>query len=188
MTFQTICRNLSPSLKQCVILIGFVDLSCTIVFGCLTPILYQDTGAIVWCLVIIFCDICLIYGAKYSDNKYLVIWLTIYSLNIIFFLLLLTIIPMMVVAICLGNKAIVECFRNDHVKKKVIEWTFKTSNDIHLDCSQANEFFLGLKGIMYIFMTIITILPMYYIFAWITVNRLRCKNASSSTVGYQRIP
>ena len=95
---------------------------------------------------------------------------------------------MMVVAICLGNKAIVECFENDHVKKKVIEWTFKTSNDIHLDCSQANEFFLGLKGIMYIFMAIITILPMYYIFAWITVNRLRCKNACSSTVGYQRIP
>ena len=95
---------------------------------------------------------------------------------------------MMVVAIYLGNKAIVHCFKNEHVKKKDIEWTFKTLNEIHLDCSQANEFFLGLKGMMYVFMTIITILPMYYIFAWITVNRLRYKNASSSTVGYQRIP
>ena len=187
-SLQTICRNLPPSLKQCVIFIGFVDFVCTLVFGCITPFVYQDTWATFWCIVILCCDISLIHGAKGSNNKFLVIWLTIYSLNIIFFLLLLAIIPMMVVAIYLGNNAIANCFRNEQVKKEDNEWTFKTTGDIHLDCSQANDFFLGLKGIMYIFMTIITILPIYYIFAWITVNRLRCKNACSPPIGYQRIP
>ena len=95
---------------------------------------------------------------------------------------------MMAIAIYLGNKAIANCFQNEHIKKKDIEWTFQTFDEIHLDCSQASDFFLGLKGIMYIFMTVITILPMYYIFAWLTVNKLRYNNASEPPIGYERIP
>ena len=188
MSFMNIRQNLSKNLKQCAIFIGSVDFVCTLMFGTFTPFVYQDTCGIIWCLVILSADISLVYGAKYANNKFIVIWLTIYLFNIIFLLLLLAIIPMMAIAIYLGNKAIANCFQNEHIKKKDIEWTFQTFDEIHLDCSQASDFFLGLKGIMYIFMTIITILPMYYILAWLTVNKLRYNNASEPPTGYERIP
>ena len=187
-TFMNIRQNFFRSLKQCAIFIGSVDFVCTLVFGSFTPFVYQDTCGIIWCLVILSADISLVYGANCANNKFIVIWLTIYLFNIIFLLILLAIIPMMVIAIYLGNRAIANCFQNEHTKKKDIEWTFQTFDGFHLDCRQASDFFLGLKGIMYIFMTVITILPMYYIFAWFTVNKLRYKNANVQPIGYERIP
>ena len=170
--------------KRATVVIGSVDFICTLLFGISLPFIYQDIYGIIWCITILTADLCLLYGVKHTNYKYVVIWLIIFTLNITFLLLLLPIIPMMIVAIYLGDKAIEKCYKNEGYGGYPTEWLFQTEDGIHLDCDQAKDFFRGLKGIMYIFMTIILILPVYYVFAWIKVNQFRIRCASS----YQLIP
>jgi hypothetical protein len=95
----------------------------------------------------------------------------------------------MIIAIYLGDNAIEKCYSNEHDRENndtITEWKFQTVLGYQLDCNQAKDFFLGLKGIMYIIMTILVLIPTYYILAWIAVNKFRNKFASTMN-GYQRI-
>ena len=176
-------------LKRVVLVIAAVDFIFTIIFGIFTPFIYKDTLGIIWCIIILCSDLCLLYGVKTTNYKYVVVWLTLFSINIIFLLLLLPIIPMMIIAICLGDQAIEKCYRNEQDGENndnITEWMFQSVQGNKLDCNQAKDFFLGLKGIMYIIMTILVLIPTYYILAWIAVNKYRNKFAGT-TNGYQRI-
>ena len=96
---------------------------------------------------------------------------------------------MMIIAIYLGDQAIKKCYRNEQDGENndiITEWMFQSVKGNQLDCNQAKDFFLGLKGIMYIIMTILVLIPTYYILAWIAVNKFRNKFAGSMN-GYQRI-
>lgn len=154
-----------------------MDFACTLVFGICTPFVYQDVWGILWCMAIFAADSCLLYGATYMNYKCVVIWLTIIAVHIVFFLLLLPIIPMMIIAIYIGNNAIENCYEHENNREDTRVWLFQTGDGVNLNCNEANDFFSGLKGIMYTFMTILAILPVYYIFAWIVVNKFRNKCA-----------
>ena len=176
-------------LKRVAIVIASVDFICTLIFGICTPFIYKDTLGISWCIVILCSDVCLLYGVKYTNYKCVVVWLTLFAINITFLLLLLPIIPMMIIAIYLGDKAIEKCYSNEHGIENndtITEWMFQSVQGTQLDCNQAKDFFLGLKGIMYVIMTMLVLIPTYYILAWIAVNKFRSTFATTRN-GYQRI-
>ena len=165
--------------RRHIMLIGSVDFVCTTAFGISTPFVYQEVLGILWCMIMFSADLCLIYGAIYMSYKCVVVWLAIMAVNIIFLIMLLPIIPMMIIAICLGNNAIEDCYkRKTEIKHAELVWLFRNHEGVNLTCNEANEFFKGLKGIMCAFMVIIAILPLYYILAWTLVNQFRNKCAN----------
>ena len=176
----------SFNLQRRVIAIAVIDFAFTLGFGSSTPFVHHEAWGTLWCILILVADLCLVYGAKCSRNAYVVIWQVVFSLNILFLLLLLPLIPMMILAISLGDKAINNCYKNnsDNVIEISSEWIFQSGEGFHLDCDQAKDFFRGVKAIFYIVMIILVILPSYYIFAWLTVNKFRTKFCSQ----YELLP
>ena len=164
-------------LQRRVIAIAVMDFAFTLGFGSSTPFVQHEAWGTLWCILILVADLCLVYGAKCSRYAYVVIWQAVFSLNILFLLLLLPLIPMMILAIYLGDKAINSCYKS--ISEDVIainsEWIFQSREGFHLDCDQAKDFFHGVKTIFYMVMIILVILPSYYLFAWLTVNKFRTK-------------
>ena len=174
------------NLQRGVIAIAVIDFAFTLGFGSSTPFVHHEAWGTLWCILILVADVCLVYGAKCSRNAYVVIWQVVFSLNILFLLLLLPLIPMMILAIYLGDKAINNCYKSNSVDliESNSEWIFQSGEGFHLDCDQAKDFFRGVKAIFYLVMIILVILPSYYIFAWVTVNKFRTKFCSQ----YELLP
>ena len=174
------------NLQRRVIAIAVIDFAFTLGFGISTPFVHHEAWGTLWCILILAADLCLVYGAKCSRYAYLVIWQVVFALNILFLLLLLPLIPMMILAIYLGDKTINNCYKSssDDVLEINSEWIFQSGEGFHLDCDQAKDFFRGVKAIFYILMIFLVMIPSYYLFAWLTVNKFRTRFCSQ----YELLP
>ena len=123
------------NLQRRVIAIAVIDFAFTLGFGSSTPFVHHEAWGTLWCILILAADLCLVYGAKCSRYAYLVIWQVVFALNILFLLLLLPLIPMMILAIYLGDKAINNCYKSS--SDDVLEDVKSETSLTHKSCNES---------------------------------------------------